>query len=386
MTLLLLSAALVVPATPPGDWRFVDETTRDGRSVVAFRTVELADAPTHPLDPSDKPPAGAKFGSVGVGPGGRQRLGVVWHAASSTLWFDENGDGRFSATERHSLADKPIETKIAISFGDGVKHERAVMIRRRGDGIAWAIRGYTIGNVTINGKKVAGMLTDGDADGCFDGAGADRVWLDLDGDGRFDALTEQFPLGTAISTDGAAFLIRPAPDGLQVQVRERPSENGTLRVDVVRQPKTGVAELCANYVSEFGELVVVKAADKPTAVPSGKYRVDSVNLKLTDEAGRVWHYTFSTGERDHRVEVIKGKETIHKLLDTLSVTVSFDVGAGSSPGTTVPIQPNVVAGGLYMTHCDVAEKFAEYGREMSAEIVLTETGSIVLDQCESGFH
>src|SRR3954469_332693 len=67
---------LLVAGPPAGDWAFVDEAARDGRGVVTFRTVEMADAPTRPLHPGDTPPAGAKFGSVGVGPGGRHRPGV----------------------------------------------------------------------------------------------------------------------------------------------------------------------------------------------------------------------------------------------------------------------------------------------------------------------
>src|SRR5262249_50104565 len=153
-------------------------------------------------------------------------------------------------------------------------------------------------------------------------------------------------------------------------------ETGTLRVDVVRLPKAEVVELSANYVSEFGELVVVKAADKPVALPAGKYRVDSVRLKLADADGKVWHYQFSSSHRAYEVEVAKGKETVHKLLDGLNVTVSFGAGAQAEPGGTTWVQPDVVAGGLYMTRCEVGEKFAEYGREVTAEIKLTEPGSV----------
>ena len=61
MTILLLSAAL---AAPPSEWTFVDETTRDGRSMVTFRTVELAASPTRPLDAADKPIAAKVYQNI----------------------------------------------------------------------------------------------------------------------------------------------------------------------------------------------------------------------------------------------------------------------------------------------------------------------------------
>ena len=384
MTFVLLAAAVAAP--PGSDWTFVDESAVGGRSVVTFRTVELADAPSRPLHADDKPPAGSRFGSVGLGPGGRHRLGLVWHPATNALWFDADGDGRFSAAERVALGAKPHEAKVSVPFGDGVRHDRTVMIRKRGDGLAWAVRGYTTGTVTLAGRRVAAVLTDGDADGCFDGAGADRVWLDLDGDGAFDPLTEQLPLGTAITAGGTAVLIRPRPDGLAVTARERPGETGTLTVGVGTLAGAEVVELEASCVSEFGELVVVRAAGKPVSVPAGRYRVDSVRLRLADADGRVWHYSFATGDRSaFGVEVVKGKATAHRLLDGVAVTVSCDAAGGVAPGGSVQVQPDVVAGGLYLTKCEVAERLAEFGREVPAVITLTGPGSEVLDRCESGF-
>jgi hypothetical protein len=386
MSFLLMTLAFTAPPDPPSDWKFVDEMTLGGRSAATFRTVELSDVPTRPLHSEDKPPAGAKHGSVGLGPGGRQRLGIVWHVATNTLWFNVDGDGRFRAAERHTLTDKPLEVKVTIDFGDDGKQTRTVLIRKRGEGVAWCVRGYTRGTVLLNGKRVGAILTDGDADGCFDGVGADRVWLDLDGDGKFDPLTEQFPLGTAIPASGTSLLVRPHSDGLGIQVRERPSENGTIRVDVSRLPKADVVELTANYVSEFGELVVVKAADRSISLPAGAYRVDSVQLALLDVDGRVWRYSFFASRRSLDVEIEKGKETVHRLLERVKVTVDFNVGDGIPAGESVLVHADVTASGLYLAKCEVTSKFAEYGREVCAEIKLTEPGSVVLDRCESGFH
>ena len=386
MTLLLLSAILAAPAEPPGDWKFIDESTRDGRSVLTFHTIELADAPTRPLHPDDKPPVGSKYGSIGVGPGGRHRLDVLWHADSNTLWFDADGDGRFAATERHALTDKPLEAKVAISFGDGAKRDRTILLRKRGDGVAWAVRGYTSGSVTLAGKKLSAKLTDGNADGCFDGAGTDRVWLDLDGDGKFDPLAEQFPLGTAITANGTAILVRPRADGLGAELRERPTETGALRVEIARLPKAEVVDLNVNYVSEFGELIVAKAAGQPTPLPAGKYRIDSVRLKLSDGDGKVWHYSFASSNAAYDIKIVKEKEFVHRPLDGLKVAVSFATKDIVKPGGSVVVQPDVVAGGLYMTRCEVGTKFVEYGREVSAEINLTEPGSVTLDHCKTGFR
>lgn len=383
MNLLVLSLLLAMPPDT-SEWRFVDEPSRDGRSMLTFRTVELAAAPATPLAKDEKPPAGSKFGSVRIGPGGERRLGVVWHAASGTLWFDADGDGRFSPAERHALGDKPIEAKVKVPVGDGPKREHTVLIRKRLDGVAWAVRGYTTGSVVVNGKQVAAILADGDADGCFDGAGADRVWLDLDGDGKFDPLTEQFPLGTAITAGGTAVLIRPRPDGLAAEARVRPNETGSLRVEVALRPKATVAEFAANYVSEYGELVVVKDVDKPVTLPAGKYRIDSLRLKLVDGDGKVWQYTFSAGERTYGVEVAKGKQAIHKPVDGLRITISFD-SATVAPGESMFVSPNIVAGPMWLTQCEVGDRYAQYGREVPAEIRLTEAGSEAVDRCETGF-
>jgi hypothetical protein len=310
---------------------------------------------------------------------------VVWHAGTGALWFDADGDGRYTAAERYTLTEKPITAAVTIQFGDAGKQTRTVLIRKRGEGVAWAVRGYTKGTVMIGGKAVAAVLTDGNADGCFDGAGADRVWLDLDGDGAFDPLTEQFPLGNAITANGSALLIRPRADGLGAQARERPNETGTLRVEIPRLPQAEVLSLSANCVSEFGELVVVKAADKALAVPAGKYRIDSVQLTLVDADGKVWRYSFSSGDHTYGVEVVKGKETVHRLLADLKVSVELDAPGAVGAGASVTVRPDVVAGALYLTRCEVGTKFEDYGREVRAEIRLTEPGSLTLDRCESGF-
>ncbi len=380
MFLMLLALA----APPDTGWKFVDESTHDGRSVLTFRTAELSETPGKPPHPDDALPLGAKFATLRLGPDGKQRNATVWHAATSTVWIDADGDGRFAATERHTLGTKPIEILIKLQQVNGPPVLRTLLVRKRGDGFAYTVRGYTIGTITIAGKAVVTMLTDGDGDGCFDAVGSDRIWLDLDGDGKFDPLTEQFSLGNAIPHAGTALLVRPQPDGLTVVVRERPSEAGTLTLDVSTLAGAEVIEFTAQLVSEFGELVVVRQVGQELAVPAGKYYVKDVLLKLGDGHGKAWRYRFY-GDQTPTLQVAKGERTMHKLLTGLTITLDLDT-TSVAKGAQVFVAPTVQAGGLYLSQCEVGDALADHGRDLVADFVLTEPGSVPLDRTTSAFN
>ena len=82
----------------------------------------------------------------------------------------------------------------------------------------------------------------------------------------------------------------------------------------------------------------------------------------------------------------KGRDTAHPLLAGLKLTVSvYDGGGGARPGAAVLVQPDVSAGPLYLTNCEIADKHADRGREVPAELKLSEPGSVVVDRTTSGF-
>jgi hypothetical protein len=365
---------------PPGAWTFRDAAAHAGRSVLTFRTVELADKPAHPLHSRDKPPTGARFGVLPLGVGRKHRLAVVWHAGSGTLWVDANADGRFASDERHTLAADPLKVNVIIPFGTE-KRERTLLIRQRGDGLAHAVRGYVAGSLALGGRTYRALLTDGDADGAFDGAAADRLWLDRNQDGKYDPLTEQLPLGRPVAAGSAGYLIRPEPSGDGVVVTERSKQTGTLAARVSRLPGAKVVGLTAQFVSEWGELVTLTAADEPRDVPIGRYRVESLSLKLADADGRTWEYQFA-GNNKFAATIENDQTTSIDLTAGLKVSVSVRPGVGRE----VEVTPEIItAGGLTLTDCKVYEKFAEYGRPIEAVIQLAAPGSETLAESRCGF-
>lgn len=357
-------------------WTFHDDLERDGRPMASFRTMELIDKPVRVLHPDDQPPTGSKFGLLTLGFQQKTALPLVWHKPTETLWLDSSGDGRFSPLERYTLQSGSLAIKITIDLGSE-KVERTLLIKRRGEGLAYAVRGYQSGTVLLAGERYAALLLDGNADGCYDGVGQDRLWIDLNKDGRFDPLTEQFLLGKPLAHAGGLFLIRSNAVGSEVTVHPRPSETGTIRLKLGKLDPSQITKLSARLVSEWGELIEVTQDNLAAKLPVGKYRLDHVALTIQDKDQRRWSYQFFS-TRTFEIKVEKGTDRFVDVVPDLKVTI--DAEKSALPGDRVEVRPNLVTStGLYMTGCNRA------GEEMRATLQLTNPGSEILDEATSGF-
>jgi hypothetical protein len=186
--------------------------------LLTFRAVDLGDTPVQPLAEGDKPTGKAQYGLLPIGTESADYPALVWLPEAGQLWLDGDCDGRFAAAERHALGAAPLEIPVLISIrnpGEEPRRlKRTILLRRTADGgLRYAVRGYVAGTIRFADQDYAALLTDGNADGCFDSAAHDRIWIDFDRDGRFDGLTEQFPLGKPLTVGTKTYLIKPRPDG-----------------------------------------------------------------------------------------------------------------------------------------------------------------------------
>lgn len=380
MLLVLLSLTL----QPPAAWTFHDAAEHAGRSVLTFRAVELADTPLHSPHADDHPAAGAKHGLIPLGLRDKSPLYLIWQPKDGSLWVDVNRDGRYEPGERHRLAAGKLELKVSLAT-DAATVERTLILRRREDGLAYAVRGYRAGAVTLGDQSYPALLLDKNNDGCFDGAGKDRIRIDLNRDGRYDPLTEEFLLGAALQHAGGHHFLRANPTGTQVTVRSRPGETGTVRFHGKHGDDATVAKLSAHLVSEWGELHEITAAGTDLKLPAGKYSFDSLQLTLQDGSKRFWHYTFAA-DGQYAFEVKPGERRDVNLVPDLKA-----VGGGpkqTRPGERFPVHPNLVTStGLYLTRASRSYSAADqYGEDLRARLDLLGPGSIIFDQFTSGFH
>jgi hypothetical protein len=376
--LFLLAAAL---AADPARFEFVDAFGPQAGAAPHYRALTLGQSPPRPLAGAPAAAPGTHFALARVGDGPASALGVVWQPdapGGPALWLDADGDGRLAATERHPFPGKTLELPARVRVGREAFTRTLIFRRGTGPNLYVAVRGFMRGRLTVGGKEYSAALTDGDADGCFDTAGADRVWIDLDGDGAFDPLTEQFALGTPVAVGGQFVLVQPDPTGAAVRVRARGSETGRLTATVPMRPGSALREIEASLVSEFGELAMLRAAGTAAELPAGRYRVESLTVRAADARGRVWRFQFS-GLREFALEVKTGRETTADLLEGLALTTGV-AAATAAPGSTVLVAPMwQTPSGLYLVECDVD------GGQTSADILLADSGGTPLDLAVSGF-
>src|SRR4051794_25370747 len=131
----LLFASLALAASPDA-WQFRDEVGFAGRTLLAFRPVELRERPVVPLDVPNVPSAGARYGLLPIGNVGGEYPAVVWAPAVGRVWV---------GGEWHALGPQPLAVPLtlAVRAGDDVRRvKRTVLLRRAGDGLAYAVRGY----------------------------------------------------------------------------------------------------------------------------------------------------------------------------------------------------------------------------------------------------
>jgi hypothetical protein len=394
---MLLAATIGLFADAEGvSARFVfhDAATYDGHSVLHFRTLEFAKALVRPTTIAVPPSSGALYSLLPVGTSPDAALALVWDPKASggpQLWVDADGDGKLTTAERHLFAKKEIEVSVHITVpsGAGVKQvPRTILFRRSavGDGLSYAVRGYAAGTLKLGGEDFAALLTDGNADGCFDTAGSDRIWIDLNRDGHFDGLTEQFILGSPISVHGHVYIVRANATASEVCVQPRSMARGNVRLTMIDKPGPPLSDLAVQLVSDLGELVMLRDLNQAVALPVARYRVDSVLFRLTDLSGVIWSYRFAGGQR-YSLVIEAGKESTATLLRGLSLEMSVaPAGRTVEPGQRLDVTPHLrTPSGLYLADCHMLAKESFQPMACTADIRLSALRGGTVDQAASAF-
>jgi hypothetical protein len=300
--------ALAFACAPPGEaeagsWRFVLPAPGEAFEHPPFRALVLSsDKPDDVAEKISYRGKHRRYAQVRFGSAGSVRVTVVLDEVGPgdvDLCVDANRDRKINQHDRVSSTKgstgRDIQWRlpldVAMVQGEEMKTTpRAVVFRLGATGrtLGYAAAGYLEGTVTMNGKVHAVRRMDGDGNGLLTDA-QDRVWIDLNDDGRWDASVEQFLYATILNLDGARWVLRSDPLGTRLAL-EPLLGTGTVRLAL---KKPAAAELHATLVGRDGSAFGLTGEEAAT-VPVGEYRLGTVTATFSDpQGGQSWSFIFS---------------------------------------------------------------------------------------------
>ena len=162
------------------------------------------------------------------------------------------------------------------------------------------------------GPPLAARRVDGDGNGLVADA-QDRLWIDLNGDGRFDPSAEQFLFATVLNLDGSRYVVRSDELGTRLAI-EPLIGVGTLRLawkgNGRREPAEAV-EMHATALGRDGSVFGLSGTE-PATVPVGEYRLGTVTDRARRSQGRpALVVRLLRQRRQGRAPVVQGREGRH---------------------------------------------------------------------------
>jgi hypothetical protein len=284
-------------------WRFVLPAAGDPFEHPPFRALVLShDKPEDVIEKVRYRGTLRRYAQVRFGSPGSVRVTVVLDEAGPgdvDLYVDVNRDRKIDGRDRVA-ADKTgsgrdrlwrLPLDVAMVEGEETKTTpRAVVFRlgTTGRTLGYAAAGYLEGTVTMEGQPRAARRMDGDGNGLMTDA-QDRIWIDLDRDGRWDPSSEQFLFATVLNLAGSRYVLRSDPLGTRLAL-EPLVGTGTVRLAL---KKGEAAELHATLVGRDGSAFGLTGGE-PATVPVGEYRLGTVTATFNDpKGGQNWSFIFS---------------------------------------------------------------------------------------------
>jgi hypothetical protein len=346
------------PGRGGASWRFVLPPPGDPFEHPPFRALVLSRE--KPEDVTEKLAyrgSTRRYAQVRFGSPASVRVTVVIDEAAPgdvDLFVDANRDRKIDERDRVDGERRPsgherlwrLPLDVAVVEGEATRLIRRAAVFRLGASgrtLGYASAGYLEGIASVGGEPRSVRRTDGDGNGLLTDA-QDRIWIDLDQDGRWDSSAEQFLFTTVLNLDGARYVVRSDPLGLRLGLDPLVG-TGSIRLAIGNGKG---AELHATVVGPDGSAFGLTGT-KPVTLPVGEYRLSSVAATFDDpKGGPSWTFVFSDNlargaPRWYRIE--QDRETVIDPIGRLAMELSVaDKAAAVRAGEDASLQPLLFTG------------------------------------------
>jgi hypothetical protein len=396
-TLLLVAAAAPAPAAAPeGEWRYVLPPPGDAFEHPPLRVLALSEAkPADVVEEAAYRGKHRRYAQLRYGSPDSVRVTVVVDEVGPEdvdLYVDAGRNRRIQTKDR--VAGKGLTWRLPLEAafveGNTLQLERRAVVFRYGPvsrTLAFAAAGYLEGPVRVGGRTHTGRRADADGNGLYTDP-LDRLWIDLDGDGRWDPTSEQFLYAPLLNVGKERFAVRADARGRRLAL-ERLEGTGKLRLAVrPADPRSRVLDLSATLVGRDSSVVSLQGTGE-AEVPVGEYRLQTLTVTLADpKGGPRWCYSFSDrGARpgQHWYAVPRDGTLTLDPVGKPDFRTGLKEGAAARAGQNLEFQPELFTGdGLLIVSCVRGTPGGEGRESCFAESVLA-AGGERLEAARSGF-
>lgn len=349
-------------ARPPSGWVFTVESTEPFIDVGGPSHTFLRSNPPTDVEIDFPVNEGTLYGQLRYGTDDSRRIALVFakHEDKWTLYADTNRDRSVSQSE---LIKRSADNSWIFDLdAELIEKQSPIYFPRRieltvldGQLIA-SSHGYLEGDVEFQGEQFVSRRTDGNANGLMNET-KDRIWIDLNKDGRWDPLDEQFAAMPVIWIDGERYKVITNLIGDQLRL-EPVTGSGDVKLRLADESLSErILSFQAILVDESGVYLSITKLDEPVKAPIGRYRVHSIDLTLKDKEQEPWAYFFyPSDDIDHVWYDLPTDASIE--VDPIG-TVRLELeklGANTKvkPNATTNLQPTLLIGdGLFLTRASV---------------------------------
>jgi hypothetical protein len=409
--ILSLAFALTAAAAGDGDgWRYVLPPPGEALEHPPLRALVLS--PARPDDVVEKAAYRGRrrrYAQLRYGDPNSVRVTVVLDEAGpgdADLYVDAGRNRRIEPADKVEPAADRRTWRLSLrpafeasGSANGTAGEapapRSVVFRLGATGatLGFAAAGYLEGSVALRGQSHAhaARRVDGDGNGLLTDP-QDRLWVDLNDDGRWDAAAEQFPYAPVLAIEGTRYAARSDVMGRRLSLDELEG-TGTIRLALSRSPASGTAEaaeLSALLVGRDGSAVSLGSA-REEVVPVGQYRLAAVSIIVAESAGSGgarWSFFFADSLRRGAPvwhEVVKDGRHVIDPVGALDLRTGLGPESRVRPGEPLELQPQLyTSDGLLIVTAHRGTPVPGVA-DLTAAVELRGADGGLLGQARSGF-
>ncbi|GIX00659.1 MAG: hypothetical protein KatS3mg111_3991 [Pirellulaceae bacterium] len=292
-------------------------------------------------------------GAMVIGDPDSRRVAVAVRGGDKLrLWVDLDRDRRLTPDEEVAsedgrwLVDLDAEYLVLGKPG-GVRYEHRPLrfeLRWNADAGQLTVQtaGAMEGRARLGDQSLLARIEDRNANGrWFDPE--DRLFVDLNGDGRLDRLVERLPAYGVRRVDGKLLMISGDARGDAVTLQES-KDTGRLALKInLRAPQAVVESFEAILVSPIGVRVRVSRVGQPVKVPVGEYQIAQLSFLVRD-GGEQFSYLFLRDRIEYPLRVEPDGELSVQALVGLYITADLTLDTSTDRLLVLPrmrAEPNL---------------------------------------------